>query len=596
MIAKGASRSGPRQLAVYLMRVERYETGEPVELLELNSPWASSLNGDSDRSRIASRLIETFRDWQADTEGTKQGRDGLYHAEISPEARYAATMTPEQWKRAAVILGEELGLQDQERAIVLHGGTDGRKHMHIVWARTDLDAMKMISDSGNYDAHERASLRMELEFGQEIVPGKHSKRDREKQPEFPRAESDQADHQQAERTGMSFAERKAQLAGIRKPCDDVHAFRNALEEAGYILAKGDTRGFVLVDGNGEVFSLSKHLAGDLKGKAYKDFMAPIDKATLPTIKEAKAIHEQRQKEAPVKAEGAVEEAPQPQSPPGPEKTEQSTPAQQDAKKPAEIEKPVPATYDYELYSPVKKSSTSSHGSKFLPPETAPVQGVEQSKFVAPEAIQLPSVPVASAAEVQEPAPAAGESPEVLAIRKAVAERQAEDAEKWADYDALQLSQLEYNLTVMNAGKTGDFDHIQEAELKALTDKHAERRTGIKGVLDGLLSRLNPTLAAEKARDRQKEFIALISRQRQERKDYLALIEQTKQLELDNLKERHGLQRDRREAGNIEEAERYVREHEDAKRIAEDLKAQQIHEELEHNDSLREGPPPPEKGK
>src|ERR1700677_161000 len=137
MIAKGASRSGPRQLAVYLMRVERYETGEPVELLELNSPWASTLAEGSSRPRIASRLIETFRDWQSLTEGTRQGRDGLYLAEISPEAHYAATMTPEQWKRAADLLGEELGLQEQERALVLHGGTDGRNHMHVVWARTD---------------------------------------------------------------------------------------------------------------------------------------------------------------------------------------------------------------------------------------------------------------------------------------------------------------------------------------------------------------------------------------------------------------------------------------------------------------------------
>jgi len=74
---------------------------------------------------------------------------------------------------------------------------------------------------------------------------------------------------QAERTGMSFDERREQIAAIRKPCDNVHAFKNALEEAGYVLARGDKWGFVLVDGQGQVFSLSKHLAGDLKGKEYK---------------------------------------------------------------------------------------------------------------------------------------------------------------------------------------------------------------------------------------------------------------------------------------------------------------------------------------
>jgi hypothetical protein len=216
--------------------------------------------------------------------------------------------------------------------------------------------------------------------------------------------------------------------------------------------------------------------------------------------------------------------------------------------------------------------------------------------VAPEAIQLPAVPAAPAGEVQEPPPAAGESPEVLALRKAVAERQVEEAKKWADDDALQLSQLEYNLTVMNAGKTGDFDHLQEGALKALTAKQTERRTGVMGVIDAIQSKLNPTAAAEKKAAQEKEFIALILRQQRERKDYVALIEQTKQLELDNLKERQALQRDRRETSNLEEAERYVREHQDAKRIAEEMKAREIHEELEHNDSLREGPPPPQMGK
>ena len=115
----------------------------------------------------------------------RQGEYGLYHAQISPAPKYAPTMTPEQWKRAADILGEELGLQDQPRALVLHAGKDDRPHLHVVWSRTDIDEMKLRSDSFNYQAHERASHRMELEFGQEFVPGKHAKRDREKAAGIP---------------------------------------------------------------------------------------------------------------------------------------------------------------------------------------------------------------------------------------------------------------------------------------------------------------------------------------------------------------------------------------------------------------------------
>src|ERR1700739_1823534 len=170
MIVKGASRSGPRQLAVYLMRLERWDTGEPAELLELRSPWSAGLDG-ADRHRIGDQLIEAFRDWQTLVEGTKQGRDGLYHAEISPEAHYARNMTPEQWLQTADFLEAELGLEGQARALVLHAGKDARPHLHAVWQRTDVDSMKVIPDAFNYIAHEKASRRMELEFGHEFVPG-----------------------------------------------------------------------------------------------------------------------------------------------------------------------------------------------------------------------------------------------------------------------------------------------------------------------------------------------------------------------------------------------------------------------------------------
>jgi len=43
-------------------------------------------------------------------------------------------MTPEQWERAAGILGEEVGLKNHPRAIVLHD--DGEQpQLHIVWQR-----------------------------------------------------------------------------------------------------------------------------------------------------------------------------------------------------------------------------------------------------------------------------------------------------------------------------------------------------------------------------------------------------------------------------------------------------------------------------
>ena len=316
MIAKGASRNNPRQLAVYLMRVERYDTGEPVALLEFQSAWGKEMRFEKSPEgvwqmasplvlqKMAAGLIEGFRDWQLLTEGTKQGRDGLYHAEISPEAHEAATMTPEQWKRAADILGEELGLQGQPRAVVLHGGTDGRNHLHVVWARTDIDTMKVVSDHNNYLANERASKRMELEFGHAFVPGKHAKRDRERQPEFPRQKLTQDEDQWQKRTGRSVEDREAEIAALHTAADSPQSFKAALEEAGYLLAKGN-RGYIVVDEVGGHSLLSRNIG--LHKKETEAFMVGVDLNKLPTIEEAKALQKEararKRTESPVEAKG-----------------------------------------------------------------------------------------------------------------------------------------------------------------------------------------------------------------------------------------------------------------------------------------------------
>jgi hypothetical protein len=269
VIVKGKARSGAAQLAEYLMRSDEHAT-----LLELHY-------GDGD-------LKKAFIDWDAMGELTR-GEKTLYHAQIAPEGKYK--MTPEQYRRAAQMLVEDLGMKGHPYAVVTHDGGD-KPHAHVVICRTDPETLKMWDDSFNFVKHERASFRMEKEFGHDHIPGKHAKRDRKKQEEFPRAEATKDDYEQAARTELSLEERKAQVTAIRQKADDAQAFRNALEEAGYLLARGDRRGFVLVDGNGDIFSLSKHVT-DIKGKAYKEFMAPLDPATLPDVDQAKAMQAAR---------------------------------------------------------------------------------------------------------------------------------------------------------------------------------------------------------------------------------------------------------------------------------------------------------------
>jgi len=559
MIAKGGARSGPKQLAHYLMRVGRYDTGERAELLELRSPWATAPNGTQERT--AAKVVEAFRDWQTLAEATQQGEYGLYHAQISPAPKYAAGMTKEQWIRCADILEEKLGLQGQDRAIFWQAGTDGRPHLHVVWCRTNIDDMKLISDSHNFDAHERASARMEKEFGHEFVPGKHAKRDRKRQPEFPQERMSQDEAQQAARLGVTKEERVAQLAEIRKSCDDGLAFKNALEQAGYVLAKGDTRGFVLVDGQGEIFSLSKHLP-DLKGKQYKAFMASVDPALLPAVEEAKALQEAR---------------------------EQARQAAAKIEPPADAQKQAP------------------EASKFLTPETAqklepppPAAPQPENEAVSQQPTATPSEPPASkflppptpAAELKPPA----EDPELIALKKAIAQRQAEDAQKWTEYNALEYRQKDFELGNEGATKLEDFDLRQQEERDALFDRLNERRKGVWGVIDAINARLNPVEAAEKAAARRKEIDQLRRRQEIERRDYIRLLEQTRQMELDALRERQLAQQLSREKQYAEDRERYIRERQEAQRILAEQEAKRIQKELEKAQDKKKGPPPPTMGK
>jgi hypothetical protein len=271
MIIKGSSRAGPSQLSRHLQRTD---TNERVKILQLDSPTES--------------LTEALRDWQLLSTGTR-GSKGLYHANIDPDARYK--MTPEQWQRAADVLEQELGLSGQPRAIVMHE-KKGREHVHVVWQRTDIDTMTLKSDGNNYYAHERASLALEKEFGHEHVPGKHAKRDREQQPEPPKAEISHAEWQQGERAGTDPRAFKEAITQLHQQCDTGQAFKAALEENGYVLAKGDRRDYVIVDGQGQIYSLARQING-VTAKDLRAFMADVDRETIPSVEQAKALQRER---------------------------------------------------------------------------------------------------------------------------------------------------------------------------------------------------------------------------------------------------------------------------------------------------------------
>lgn len=263
MIIKGGSRSAPKQLARHLLRRDQ---NERVEILQCDGSPTND-------------LAEALADFQAMTAATN-GKKGLYHANIDPAAKYQ--MTRAQWERAADVLAEELGLSGQPRILILHQ-KQGREHVHVVWARTDLENGRLIADSHNYRAHEKASHRLEIEFGHEHTPGVHHKRNPEK--ERPVAAFEHAAWQQAERTGHDPRDRKEIVTELFRNSANGQAFKTALEAHGYQLAQSDRRAFLLVDQAGEVFSLARQVTG-AKTKDVREKLQDLE--TLPTVDEARA--------------------------------------------------------------------------------------------------------------------------------------------------------------------------------------------------------------------------------------------------------------------------------------------------------------------
>ena len=295
MIIKGGSRSGPKQLAAHLLRTD---TNETVRLLQVDF---------SPTEDMTTALVKM----QTLTMGTR-GTKGLYHANIDPEAHYE--MTDEQWMRSVEVLEKELGLEGQPRAIVMHEKKE-RQHIHVVWARVDMDTWTLRSDSMNYPAHERASLALELEFRHDHVPGKHAKKYLNRDQPTPVAEMNQTEWQQWERTGLHPKERKEKITELYQQSDTGQAFQAALNDNGYILAKGDRRALVVVDIAGDAHSLTRQVNG-ARAAEIKDKLADVDLEKLPSVEQAKALQRDREPETPVvrEPEPGPEPSPAPAEP------------------------------------------------------------------------------------------------------------------------------------------------------------------------------------------------------------------------------------------------------------------------------------------
>jgi len=250
MVVKGRSRGNGSQLAQYLVT---QGDNERIQILEVDGREHASTE----------YLHDVLVGMSLAGELTKSDK-GLYHAQINPAYGEDRLMTPESWMSAADILGIELGFENQRRAIVLHE-KNGRIHAHVVWERYDHDKGIMIDTPFNYRSHDKARFEMERQFAQEKTPekNKHSK------------------------------ELKEQLTELWTKTQDGKAFKEATEQAGYLLAAGTSkRPFMVVDKDGRSFDLVRQLKG-IRTKEVRERLR--DEDLMPEKKAIQAMRNRKEK-------------------------------------------------------------------------------------------------------------------------------------------------------------------------------------------------------------------------------------------------------------------------------------------------------------
>lgn len=266
MIAKGNQRGGGQNLASHLLNEL---DNERVEVMDVRGAVARDLHG-------------AFAEWYAVSKLTKC-RKYLYSLSISPDQNQKR-LTKDQYLDFIERAERKLQLSGQARAIVTHV-KDGREHVHVVWSRIDPTAMKAVQIS-----HDRQKLRMVVrsfarDHGLDLPDG--LKRDKGKNRHQDRhRESNLAEKQQEERTGITKEERQNDIAAAWRDSRSGGEFLQKLQEKGYYIAQGSRRDYVLVDMFGEVHSLSRQLAPAYR-KDMRERLSEFPPDKLPSVDMAK---------------------------------------------------------------------------------------------------------------------------------------------------------------------------------------------------------------------------------------------------------------------------------------------------------------------
>lgn len=267
MIAKGTPHKNGALLARYLV------TGKDRERAELWQLRGFALGG----------IVDAFRSVHVMAGGTRC-RAPFFHVYV--RNREGESLNREQWERTADRIERVLGLNDQPRAIAFHTAEDtGDCHMHIAWSRIDQHTLTAKPLPFFKERLKKASRELEELFDLPPVPN---------QRETPiRFAPTRAEEEQARRLGLDVHIPREFIRNCFEISDCGKSFEAALASQGLVLARGDSRDFLVVDREGGMHALGKRILG-VSAAEIRRRLADLCRDHLPTLEQArKAIDARR---------------------------------------------------------------------------------------------------------------------------------------------------------------------------------------------------------------------------------------------------------------------------------------------------------------
>lgn len=256
MILVGNQRAGAKNLALHLLK----EENDHVAIHEI-------------RGFTSENLMSALNEAYAVSKGTRC-RQFLYSLSMNPPQD--ANVPVNVFEAAIERIERRLGLVGQPRAIVFHE-KNGRRHCHCVWSRIQIETMTAVNLPFTKNKLQVIARDLYIENGWKMPPGLQQARTGD-----PRNFT-HAQWQQVKRRGLNPKALKVVFQECWAISDTQAGFAHALQEHGLILARGDRRGFVAVDHQGEIYSVAKWA-----GINAKDMRIRLtDKGILPSVDDAR---------------------------------------------------------------------------------------------------------------------------------------------------------------------------------------------------------------------------------------------------------------------------------------------------------------------